>query len=272
MIGTSMICDQCGKSSDLSARFCSQCGHPLFIDLSRNDLTGEMFLDVLNSLYNLIITTDTPGRDVYCHPASRRLINRRYELEHDLELKAASRGIFSLSSRNSFEDRIEAINMRITSRSSNTLAGYATRGAEELISRRATPPFSLQEIEEGISSFRGTYSEEYLVKDIATHMLDEDQARRILFVFFLQDGNKHMSHFLDEPLLQRWFETIIQTNTETTIRRYQGYLSVTGSNRCLKHEDIAEEVLNDMVFGYCVKLSESLFPVGQYCRENAIEA
>lgn len=60
-----MICDQCGKSSDLSARFCFRCGHPLFIDLSRNDLTGEMFLDVLNSLYNLIITTDTPGRDVY---------------------------------------------------------------------------------------------------------------------------------------------------------------------------------------------------------------
>ena len=89
-------------------------------------------------------------------------------------------------------------------------------------------------------------------------------------MFFLQADNKHMNYFLDEPLLHRWFDTIIQTNAEATLQRYRDAFSVIGSQATPKSDDIAEEVLNDMVFGYCTKLSESLFPVGQHFQDNAM--
>jgi hypothetical protein len=258
-VNTSMKCARCGKIADLSVRFCPQCGHPFFVDLSRKDLTGDMFLDVLNSLYNLIVTPGIPDREVYFHAVSRRLINRRYELEYNLELRT---GVFASFPGSNSAARTEAINMRINSRSSNTLTGYAIRGAEEIIAGNRTSPLSFKEIENGINSFRDAYADEYLVKDIALHMSNEAQARRILFVFFLQDDNKHMNYFLDEPLLQRWFGTIIQTNTEATLQRYRNAFSVIDSHPTPRSKDIADEVLNDMVFGYCVKLSESLFPIG----------
>ena len=266
---TSITCVQCRKNVDLPVRFCPQCGNPFFVDLSRKDLTGDIFLDVLNSLYSLIITVDIPDRDVYFHPASRRMINKRYELEHKAEMKALGRGIFEFPAENKFPVRMEAINMRIKSRSSNTLAGYAIRAAEELIVKDKTLPFSSREIEDGINSFQNVYGDEYLVKDIAIHMSDKAEERRVLFTFFIQDDNKHMNYFLDEPLLQRWFGTFIESNTEATLQRYQDAFSAIGSHATPKKDEIAEEVLNDMVFGYCVRLSESLFPMERHSCDNA---
>lgn len=257
----SRSCSECKTTVDLSARFCPQCGNLLFIDLTQKDLTGEMFLEVLNSLYNLIITVGAPNRDVYLHPVSRKLMNNRFELEHNSELKALGRGIFT-SSANSISARQEAINTRITSRSTNAMTGYAVRASEELITKLRSLPLSLDEIQKRINSFKKTYHDEYIVKDIALHMPDgEAQVNRILFVFYLQDDNKHMNYFLDEPLLQRWFCTIIESNTEMVLQKYRESFSNIGTNVIPKTDDIAEEVLNDMVFGYCVRLCESLFPV-----------
>jgi predicted RNA-binding Zn-ribbon protein involved in translation (DUF1610 family) len=177
---SSMTCVQCGKSvMDLSVRFCPQCGQPLFIDLSRSDLTRVAFLDVLNSLHNLITTADFKAPDEYFHPVSRRLINRRYELEHRLEFGTS---MFDFFGEASFPDRIETINMRIHARSSNTVTGYAVRAAEELVVKKKTPPLPVKEIEAGIQSFANQYADNYLVKDISINMSDEMQRRRILFI------------------------------------------------------------------------------------------
>jgi hypothetical protein len=243
----------------LSVRFCSQCGHPFFIALSKKDLTGDIFIEVLNSLYNLIITTDIRERDAYFHPVSRTLINRRYELEHKLEVDALKYDLFGAFTGNKFTERVEAINMRIKSRSSNTVTGYAVRATEELIVKKKTLPLSVKEVENGINVFKKSYSDEYLVKDIAAHMADKNEERRILFVFYIQDDNKHMNYFLDEPMLQRWFAIILESNTEATLQRYRHAISISGAHVTPKMDEIAEEVLNDMVFGYCVRLSESLF-------------
>ena len=257
----SISCKRCGKSSGLYARFCSLCGNPLFVSLSINNLHDDMFLDVLNSLYNLITTNDAPDRDRYFHTVSRNLINQRFKQDHRLEMEAASRKLFSLSSNRTIKE-MEVINMRIASRSSNTLTGYATRGVEELITKRKTPSLSREEIEEGINLFLRLYEAEYPVVDIANHMSDENIRERILFTFFLQDENKHMKYFLNESLLKEWFETILDTNIGSTLERYKQSAHNLGTHGNFKDDEIAEEVLNDMVFGYCIKLSESLFPVG----------
>jgi hypothetical protein len=182
-------------------------------------------------------------------------------LEHKLEIEALKRNLFGVFTGNKFTARIEAINMRIKSRSSNTVTGYAVRATEELIVKKKTLPLSVKEIENGINFFKNLYSDEYLVKDIAVHMADKAEERRILFIFFIQDDNKHMNYFLDEPMFQRWFHIILESNTEATLQRYRDAFSISGSHATPKVDEIAEEVLNDMVFGYCVKLSETLFPI-----------
>jgi hypothetical protein len=260
---TSMTCVQCGKTVDVSVRFCSQCGHPFFIDLSRKDLVGDMFLEVLNSVYNLIITADIQERDTYFHPVSRRLINRRYELEYKLEVEAFKRDLFGFFTENKFSTRMEAIITRIKSRSSNAVTGFAVRATEELIFKSKTLPLSVKEIEKGINTFKSVYNDEYLVKDIAIHMSDIAEERRILFVFYIQDNNKHMKYFLDELTLQRWFGIILESNTKATLQRYRDALSNIDLQATPKEDEIAEEVINDMVFGYCVRLSESLFPIDE---------
>jgi len=62
-------------------------------------------------------------------------------------------------------------------------------------------------------------------------------------------------------MFQRWFHIILESNTEATLQRYRDAFSISGSHATPKVDEIAEEVLNDMVFGYCVKLSETLFPI-----------
>jgi hypothetical protein len=63
-----------------------------------------------------------------------------------------------------------------------------------------------------------------------------------------------------------WFEPppdIIEANTEATLQRYRDAFLTAGSTATPKVGKISEEVLNDMVFGYCVRLSEFLFPIKQ---------
>jgi hypothetical protein len=50
---------------------------------------------------------------------------------------------------------------------------------------------------------------------------------------------------------------------------YTTAFSAIGSHATPKKDEIAEEVLNDMVFGYCVRLSESLFPMERHSCDNA---
>ena len=94
-------------------------------------------------------------------------------------------------------------------------------------------------------------------------MPDESERERMLFILYLQDGNKHMNYALDEPMLGRNFETVLQTNVELAVEKHRHALSIAQLRGTPKEHEIAEEVLNEGVFGYCVKLSESLFPIDQ---------
>lgn len=253
-------CIQCDNKMDLSFRYCPLCGNQNFIDLSRNDFNEDMFLDILNSLYNLIITPNIQGRDIYFFPVSRRIINKRYELEYNAEVKE-SMAFYSSIFKVQLEKRIEAINLRINSRSSNAITGYAIRTTEELISKRKIEPLSIEEIKDRITSFQIENKEEFIVKYIATHMSEKNDEKRILYIFYLQDDNRHMNYFLTESMLEKYFNTILETNINMTIEKHREALSLIASNANPKEKLIAEEVLNDIVFGYCVKLSESLYPL-----------
>jgi len=243
---------------DLSVRFCPQCGHPLFVDLSRNDLTPDMFLDVLTSVYSLI-TTQHRQRDIYFHPVSCRLIEKRHELEHGEEFQSLMVGGFGTTG---FPGFLEAIGMRISARYSNWVTGYAVRTSEELIAKTKSLPLAWKAIQEGIALVRTQHKDEYIIRHIALNMSDAAEQERILFILYLQDDNKHMSYFLDETMLAKNFDIVLRTNMEATFQRYRDSFSITQGRITVGKDEIAEEALNDMVFGYCVRLSESLFPIG----------
>lgn len=114
-------------------------------------------------IFPVFVISDIRERDAYFHPISRTLIHRRYELEHELEVEDLKRDLFGVFTVNKFTVRMEAINMRINLRSSNTVTGYAVRATEELIAKKKTLPLSLEEIEKGINLFKKLHSEEYVV-------------------------------------------------------------------------------------------------------------
>lgn len=215
---------------------------------------------MLNSTYNLVITVGHKQRDIYFHPVSRRLMNARFELEHREEFGALMFGGLGAGAT-MFPGRLEAIGVRITARSSNAVTGYAVRASEELIVRRKLPPLPVKAIQEGIALVRSQYKDEYIVKRIAQDMPCDADRERIMFIFYLQGDNKHMNYFLDELMIGKYFDIILQQNAELTLQKHRDALSAAGVRRTLKEDELAGEVLNDIVFGYCVKLSESLFPI-----------
>jgi hypothetical protein len=186
----------------------------------------------------------------------------RFELEHREEFGALMFGGLGVGETR-FPGRLEAIGMRIQARSSNAVTGYAVRECEELIVRRKLPPLPMKTIQEGIAFVGTQYKDEYVVKRIARDMPGDADRQRIMFIFYLQDHNKHMNYFLDESMIGKYFDMILQPNVELTLQKHRDALSAAGVRRTLKEVEIAEEVLNDVVFGYCVRLSESLFPIEQ---------
>jgi len=81
-------CSKCGEKVDLLFRFCPHCGNALYIDLSeidvsKNECNDKLFIDILNSVYNLIINPTNKERDLYFNPVSRNLISKRFELEYE---------------------------------------------------------------------------------------------------------------------------------------------------------------------------------------------
>jgi L-rhamnose mutarotase len=256
-----MKCSNCTKEVEFSFRFCPYCGNELYInlseiDLSKKELNDNSFISILNSVYNLIINSKNKDVDLYFHPISRKLISKRFEIEYETEKK-----ISIISSPENIKNHNYVLNERLNSCLFNSITGYSIRITEELISERKTIPLSLQEIENGINSIEKNYSDEYLIKNITSGITNESIKRRLLFISFIQDDNKHMNYFLEESVLQNWFEHILDANIKLFIERNNKSFARMPNTNDINEKLISEEVLNDIVFGYCVKLSESLYPI-----------
>jgi hypothetical protein len=82
-------CKKCGDEIPLASRFCPRCGNSMFFDLSREDISDDHFLEVMNSIYSLVITEGIANREKYYNRISRLIIDKRFELEYKLEVKEA---------------------------------------------------------------------------------------------------------------------------------------------------------------------------------------
>jgi len=58
-------CDQCGKISLSSSRYCEICGNQLFISLDSPIITNEESINIFNSAYSLIANIENLYRRKY---------------------------------------------------------------------------------------------------------------------------------------------------------------------------------------------------------------
>jgi hypothetical protein len=61
----SVKCKSCGASVDCLFRFCPACGGRIHIPLERTNAKPEMFIDLMNSLYSLLVDKNNASRTKY---------------------------------------------------------------------------------------------------------------------------------------------------------------------------------------------------------------
>jgi len=247
-------CPKCSKLTEYSSKFCPQCGTEIYFDLekidkSKKEYNDKSFLLILTAIYNLTFNPNNPDKDLYSNPESRQLIVNRYELEYKTVEKVAI-----ISTPNKIEKENNSLQIRFNLCVFNARTGYSIRVAEELVSKNMTMPLKISEIKDSITMIEKIYAEEYLIKNVIMKVSNPLIRERLLFIAFLQDENKHMNYFLEEPILARIWDSIVDTNIELFKEQIR-------KKMILNDESVMEEVINDLTFGYCVRLSESLFPI-----------
>jgi len=89
-------CEKCGRSMDYSFRYCPSCGAPAYAALDSTHANPESFLDLFNSLYNLIADRNNYERVIYLPALSEQIIARRCKMgfnnlvtKHSIKLAAS---------------------------------------------------------------------------------------------------------------------------------------------------------------------------------------
>jgi len=254
-------CSKCGKAVDYSFRYCPSCGGQLYVSLDTSNPKPEMFIDLFNSLYNLLADKNNDRRSKYLPILSENIIARRCKLEYEDDYRDMIR---NLSMK--FVPPDATADMYYLSLS-NTLAGYTYRFVEELIVKRKSEILSEAEKRQLMSSL---FKEaEHDLKDSCYKVLDPGNFvdNRVLFCFSVRWKNGQLKYLLADDIYQRvWFSNILSQNIATSMKYYEKIFKilVPGTDVTAivdrKREVIEENVEQDLIFGYIVKLCESLSP------------
>ncbi|MHA1677948.1 MAG: hypothetical protein ACTSW3_04090 [Promethearchaeota archaeon] len=259
------ICNKCGHSSKIASRYCEKCGNPLFIELDSSNLREEKLIDIFNSLYNLICDKSNSERKQYISSLSEKVIfdrNKRIFKDYAKNISILK----SMSGSNPFDLNLSPL---IQSTSSNVLSGYTFRVAEELHTGKKSDNLDIKEIEKIIIEYleagKKAIGDEFLwyKSDIKSPLIK----REILSTALLRD-NKYLSFtLLDEENIKSWLSHIMNGNFKRHIKTIERlYNNIYGSPQVAKNlvsnnqEKYGNDVIEDVIFGYCLRLSESLMP------------
>jgi len=149
----------------------------------------------------------------------------------------------------------------------NTLAGYTYRSIEELIVKRKNEVLSEAEKRQLMSSL---FKEaEHDLKDSCYKVLDQLNFvdNRVLFCLSVRWKNGQLKYLLADDRYQReWFFKILSQNIATSIKYHEKIFKILipGANVTAivdkKRETIEQNEEQNLLFGYIVKLCESLSP------------
>jgi len=120
-------------------RYCPFCGGEVHAPLNALDAKPESFIDLLNSIYNLLADKANQSRIAYLSARSEEVIARRARLEFDEEFDSISR---SYATRGGLPAAVTNLySLALT----NGLTGYAYRTIEEWVTHRRSGPMSQAE-------------------------------------------------------------------------------------------------------------------------------
>lgn len=254
-------CGNCGIWVHCFMRNCPVCGKALYASLDMSNARPEKFFDLMTSLYNLVADQENAERHRYIAPLSESIIIRRCSIEFGDELHALS---FDFESEYEWPEEVRDLYAMCLT---NALCGYVFRAVEEFVAREKSPELSKDEINRILVSL-DTVSVEIFGKSGYKFLdpLDETD-RRVMFCLAMLMNRSHMEYMLaDKEQHEAWFSSIIEQSAERAIDFYRiafGALRPPQSNTDLLlkwHGFVRGQVERGLLFGYIVRLSESLKP------------
>lgn len=260
----SLQCGRCGIWVHCFLRSCPECGEPLFIALDRKNAKPENFFDLMTSLYNMVADKENPGRARYLPGISERVIQRRCEIEFQDEAHVFGFG------HNNDEDWPEEIRDIFAMALSNTLIGYIYRYIEEFICRSGDGKCSELTEAERKSLISALVSDESGFNQSCFRVLNSENEidSRVLFCLALRINENYVHYLLaQDDQEDAWFNSILEQSIEKTTYFYGMAFRALWPDKDLRQflerrrSVIRENVEKDFLFGYVVRLSESLNPL-----------
>jgi len=262
-----VACKKCGKNVDVCSRFCERCGTPIHVILESSTIQNEEFTEIFNSLFYLLADKANPDRIKYFPKPSEDLlfakVRREYEkAQRNVSIQRSALGL------DPFNFDLGTLYMVYNT---TILAGYSARVAEELKTGKRSLRLPTEEIDsilvnfikEGKAELQAQFG--YSERDIAT-----PSSKWETFCVALRWKNKYL-HFalMDKDELMGFMLWVIEQGAAQTLEAMrEAYIQIYGSNKVekLATKERAEmkataemEATNDFLFGYCLKLSESIF-------------
>ncbi len=260
----SLQCGRCGIWVHCFLRKCPQCGEPLFLALDRANARPENFFDLMTSLYNLVADKENPGRARYLPGLSERTIQRRCEIEFQDEAH-----VFGLG-RNDNKDWPEEVRDIFAMTLSNSLIGYIYRYVEEFICLTGDAQCRELAAAERAALVAALTSGKTGFNESCYRVLNPENEidRRVLFCLALRINDNYVRYLLAEGDQQdAWFNSILEQSIDKTTYFYGMAFRALWPDKDLgrflagRRNIIRENVEKDFLFGYVVRLSESLHPL-----------
>lgn len=259
----SLQCGRCGIWVHCFLRTCPECGEPLFLALDPRNAKPENFFDLMTSLYNLVADKENPRRVRYLPGISERVIERRCEIEFQDEAHVFGFGL--ANDENWPEELRDIYAMALT----NTLTGYIYRYVEEFILGGKNGELGEAERKSLISTL---LADESGFNESCFRVLNSENEidRRVLFCLALRINANYIRYLLaDEGREDEWFNCILEQSIEKTTYFYGMAFRALWPDQDLRQflarrrNTIRENVQKDFLFGYVVRLSETLHPVSR---------
>jgi len=241
-------CGKCGCAVSVNSRYCEKCGNPLCVPLDNSKIQEEKFFDVFSSVFYLLADKNNQERQKYFSPLSERVLLQRAHRFYKNFAADATRMNVALGVKKPFDfDPSPFFQNSIT----NALSGYSLRIAEELYSGGKSNSLNTEDIESMIQKYMLEEKKEFGDKSVyANADLCDPLVKREIFSSYLGGvGVFTKYNLLSKEETVHWYNVIGQQSIEMTIE--------AGGRSAGRIED---EVVADLLFGYCLRLSESLMP------------
>jgi hypothetical protein len=254
-------CKKCGRKIDYSFRYCPSCGSEAYAPLDVRDPKPESFIDLFNSLFNLLADQENAKRSEYFSTFSEKVIARRCKLDFEDAYNDIVRNLGMKFVEPSAVAELYHLTLTLT------LSGYVFRSVEEIITKRRSDP--LQESDRAwlMTSLFKEAGDDLNRSCYRPLAVKNDVDRRVLFCLALRWDNRHLKYQLTEDkYAHEWASIILSQNLTTCIKCHEKVfgLLMPGSNAqaitTMKHSSFEENVQEDFLFGYIVRLAESLNP------------